>query len=150
MSDDTIVRLPNCRIAKLSPTTRTALKQDTSVRKALLFGEKLPLMRRKQDHRNEKASHDLHAVLLKEALRDVDENDFRCAHLSEKIKLGFRRCEHPRQCADGVVLLCKREEYARLACEWLLATKGYGLRSVHQSREADSQSRALLRKMAPE
>src|SRR5260370_26923708 len=50
--------------------------------KALVFGEKLALVRRKQEHRNEKASHDLNSVLLKEALRDVDKDDFRGTHLS--------------------------------------------------------------------
>src|SRR5437870_4202829 len=50
-------------------------------RKALLFRQKLPLVRGEQDHRNEKAAHDLHAVFLKEALRDIDEDDFPRAHL---------------------------------------------------------------------
>src|ERR1700674_256570 len=55
-------------------------------RKALIFGEKLPPVRGEQDHRNEKAAHDCHAVFLKEALGDVNEYYFRGTHLSEEIK----------------------------------------------------------------
>lgn len=69
---------------------------------ALLLGKKLALMRGEQDHRNEKPSNDLHTVLLQEALRDIDENNFPSTHFGEEIELGLWRCKHSRQGTDAL------------------------------------------------